>query len=235
MVFVSSFDARSVWHCEDLDNVAELSGQWLLPSLVNHSFTPNLSWNIVGSNYVIRTTRDVEMGEELTFAYLLPNTLKERIDYCEWKGMSPELDSSLLKNRSKIDEEIEDVEEMKNDARNVLEKALKKLTKLKKKHSEAFDKDFIGAQIARLEADLNQCLGNVGARLTAMDKAYEAESTTFTAPQTVAKTLRLTREMAQIRAWMSTTTESRQKMMRNQYGISDLASPPLLESSDELT
>jgi len=120
-----------------------------------------------------------------------------------------------MKNRSEIDEEIEDIEEMKNDARNVLEKALKKLTKLKKKHFEAFDKDFIGAQIARLEADLNQCLGNVKARLTAMDACYEVESATFTAPQTVAKTLRLTREMSQIRDWMSKTTKTRQKMMTN--------------------
>ena len=44
----------SVWHTAELDSLQDSTGQWLLPSLINHSFEPNLSWNIVGSNYVIR-------------------------------------------------------------------------------------------------------------------------------------------------------------------------------------
>merc|ERR1719427_234057 len=62
MVFVSSFDSRSVWHSDALESLPEGTGQWLLPSLLNHSFNPNLSWNIVGTNYVLRATREIQAG-----------------------------------------------------------------------------------------------------------------------------------------------------------------------------
>lgn len=49
-----------------LEGLEELCGLWALGSKINHSCLPNCQWSWIGGHFVVRTSREIGVGEELT-------------------------------------------------------------------------------------------------------------------------------------------------------------------------
>ncbi|KAG6368573.1 hypothetical protein INS49_002786 [Diaporthe citri] len=92
------------------------AGIWLHVSLVNHSCVPNADRSFIGDMMVVRATRGIKAGEEISLSYLVPNhsylERKERLYFygiecdcplCEVEKFMP---AQVLRKRATLVDEV---------------------------------------------------------------------------------------------------------------------------------
>lgn len=115
---LNGFDFPGVKSTEDGSGEQTIAaGIWLHVSHANHSCVPNADRSYIGDMMVVRATRGIKAGEEITFSYLIPNhsylERKERLalygfecdcPLCEVEKYMP---GQVLIKRGKLVDEID--------------------------------------------------------------------------------------------------------------------------------